>query len=64
MFGFMLMSPLGQFEVVNLLGLNAQIIGLINFCLTNYALYILLTVFTLVGLHFYADNENKLIPNK
>ena len=60
----MLISPLGQFEVVNLLGLNAQILGLINFCLTNYALYILLTVFTLVGLHFYADNENKLIPNK
>jgi F-type H+-transporting ATPase subunit a len=60
----MLMSPLAQFEVTNLLGLNAQILGLINFCITNYALYILLTIITVVGLHFYADNETKLIPNK
>ena len=61
---FMLMSPLAQFEVTNLLGLNAQILGLINLCITNYALYILLTIFTIIGLHFYADNETKLIPNK
>jgi F-type H+-transporting ATPase subunit a len=61
---FFLQSPLSQFEVSNLLGLNAQILGLINFCLTNYALYILLTIFTIVGLHFYADNESRLIPNK
>lgn len=60
----LLFSPLSQFEVTNLIGFNAQIIGLINFCLTNYALYIILTIITIVGLHFYGDNESKLVPNK
>jgi F-type H+-transporting ATPase subunit a len=64
MSNLILFSPLSQFEVTNLLGINAQILGLINLCITNYALYILLTVSTIIGFHYYGDNETRLIPNK
>lgn len=59
-----ILSPLSQFEVTSLLGINAQIIGIVNLCLTNFSLYILLVLFTILGWHFYGDNEFKLIPSK
>jgi F-type H+-transporting ATPase subunit a len=58
------MSPLSQFEVLNLIGINAPILNYLNLSLTNLGLYTILTLFTIVGLHTYGDNEFKLIPNK
>jgi len=57
-------SPLEQFEVTSLLGLNAPIIGYLNITLTNLALYSTLILLTIVGLHNMANNENKLLPSK
>jgi F-type H+-transporting ATPase subunit a len=57
-------SPLEQFEVTNLLGLNAPIFGYINITLTNLALYSTIIIFILVGLHYMGNNDTKLLPSK
>jgi F-type H+-transporting ATPase subunit a len=56
-------SPLEQFDVVDLISLNAPIFDYFNISLTNFALYSLITLFLILALHLYADNENKLIPS-
>ena len=59
-----IMSPLSQFEVISLIGLNAPILNYLNLSLTNFGLYTILTLCIILGLHTYGDNEFKLIPNK
>ncbi len=61
---FFILSPLSQFEVTSLIGLNAPILGHLNISLTNLALYACFILLIVVGLHFYGNNESKLIPNK
>ena len=56
-------SPLEQFEVVNLIGINAPILGHLNILLTNLALYSIFIFLVVIGLHFYGNNDNKIIPN-
>jgi F-type H+-transporting ATPase subunit a len=57
-------SPLEQFEVTSLLGLNAPIFGYLNLTLTNLALYSTLILFLIVGLHFMGNNNTRLLPSK
>jgi len=57
-------SPLEQFEVTSLISLNAPIFGYLNITLTNLALYSLLILFLIIGLHFLGNNETKLLPSK
>src|SRR5215475_8440000 len=57
-------SPLEQFEVTSLIGLNAPIFGYLNSNLTNLALYSCLILFLVVGIHYMGNNDAKLIPNK
>jgi F-type H+-transporting ATPase subunit a len=61
---FFVLSPLSQFEVTSLIGLNAPILGHLNISLTNLALYACFILLIVVGLHFYGINGSKLIPNK
>jgi F-type H+-transporting ATPase subunit a len=61
---FFVLSPLSQFEVTSLIGLNAPILGHLNISLTNLALYACFIFLIVVGLHLYGNNESKLIPNK
>ena len=61
---FIINSPLEQFEVTSLIGLNAPIFGYLNTSLTNLGLYSLLLLFLVVGLHYMGNNETKIIPNK
>jgi F-type H+-transporting ATPase subunit a len=56
-------SPLNQFEVTNLIGVNAPILGNLHLNLTNLSLYSIFVFLTVLGLHIYANNENKIIPN-
>ena len=60
---FLINSPLEQFEVVNLIGLNAPILGHLNILLTNLALYSSFIFLVVIGLQFYGNNDNKIIPN-
>jgi len=57
-------SPLEQFEVSSLLGLNAPILGYLNISLTNLALYSMLVLFIIVMLHYMANNDSKLVPSR
>ena len=57
-------SPLEQFEITSLIGLNAPLFGYINFTLTNLALYSIIILFIIVGLHFLGNNNTKLVPSK
>ncbi len=59
-----ILSPLSQFEVTSLIGLNAPILGHLNLTLTNLGLYSLFVLFVVVGLHYLGNNESKLIPSK
>ena len=56
-------SPLSQFEVHNLIGVNAPILGNLHLNLTNLSLYSIFVFLTILGLHVYANNDSKIIPN-
>lgn len=56
-------SPLSQFEVTNLIGVSAPILGNLHLNLTNLSLYSIFVFLTILGLHLYANNDNKIIPN-
>jgi F-type H+-transporting ATPase subunit a len=61
---FFINSPLEQFEVTNLLGLNAPIFGYLNLTITNLTLYLGLILILVVGLNYMGNNDNKLLPSK
>jgi len=57
-------SPLEQFEVTNLLSIQFPILGYITLTLTNMALYTIIILSIVLGFHYFANNESKLIPSK
>jgi F-type H+-transporting ATPase subunit a len=57
-------SPLEQFEVTNLIGLNAPILGYLNLTLTNLGLYSIIVLFLVIGLHYLGNNNTKIVPSK
>jgi len=61
-------SPLEQFEVSNLISLNAPILGYLNISITNLAVYSLIVFFLLISLHLAfkgtGSNNTKLIPSE
>nr|QXM15413.1 ATP synthase F0 subunit a [Leucoagaricus naucinus] len=59
-----ILSPLSQFEVTSLMGLNAPILGHLNLTLTNLGLYSLFVLFVVIGLHYLGNNDSNLIPSK
>jgi len=59
-----ILSPLSQFEVSSLIGLNAPILGHLNISITNLALYSCFILLIALGFHIYGNNDSKLIPSK
>jgi len=57
-------SPLEQFEVINLISLNAPIFGHLNLAFTTLSLYTLLVLIILIGFNLLGNNDVKLIPSK
>ena len=57
---FLINSPLEQFEVTSLIGINAPILGNLNITLTNLGLYSVLVLFLVIGLHYIGNNNKKL----
>ena len=57
-------SPLEQFEVTSLIGINAPLFGYINITLTNLALYSIIILSLIIGLHYLGNNNTKLVPSK
>lgn len=61
---FVILSPLEQFEVLNLISINAPLLGHLNLALTNLSLYTLLVLSILIGFHILGNNDVKLVPSK
>jgi F-type H+-transporting ATPase subunit a len=56
-------SPLDQFEIRNLLSLDAPILGNLHISLTNIGLYLTLGAFIVLTLSLLATNYNKVVSN-
>jgi F-type H+-transporting ATPase subunit a len=63
-FNTLLNSPLEQFEVTSILGLQIPMFGYITITITNLALYSIIVLILIIGMHYLGNNENKLIPSK
>jgi len=57
-------SPLDQFEIRNLLSLDAPILANIHASLTNIGLYLIVGMFLILSLNILATNYNKIVSNK
>ena len=60
---FITNSPLDQFEIRNLLSLNAPILGDFSLSLTNIGLYLTISGFLILSLSILTTNYNKLVSN-
>jgi F-type H+-transporting ATPase subunit a len=60
---FFVSSPLDQFEVTQLISLDAPFLGS-NLTLTNLGLYSILVVIVFLGLHFLSVNSQRVVPSR
>ena len=58
-----IISPLDQFEIRNLISINAPLLGNIYISLTNIGLYLTISIFLILTFSLLATNNNKIIPN-
>jgi hypothetical protein len=56
-------SPLDQFEIRNLLSLDAPILGNLSLSLTNIGLYLTIGGYLVFVLNLLATNNNKVVSN-
>jgi F-type H+-transporting ATPase subunit a len=63
MFFNVILSPLDQFEIRNLINLELNILGNIQISLTNIGLYLTLSAAMVLILNLLATNYNKIISN-
>lgn len=56
-------SPLDQFEIRNLISLDAPILGNLSLSLTNIGLYLTLGGYLVFVLNLMSTNNNKIISN-
>jgi F-type H+-transporting ATPase subunit a len=57
------LSPLDQFEIRDLLSINASLLGNSQISISNIGLYLSISTFIITMLSILATNYNKLIPN-
>ena len=57
-------SPLDQFEIRNLLSINAPILGNMHLSITNIGLYLTIGTFLILSLNLLATNYNKVVSNR
>ena len=56
-------SPLDQFEIRNLLSLDAPIFNNLHLSLTNIGLYLTIGTLSILALNVLATNYNKVVSN-
>jgi F-type H+-transporting ATPase subunit a len=56
-------SPLDQFEIRDLLSLDAPIVGNLHLSITNIGLFLTIGTIFILGLNTLATNNNKIISN-
>lgn len=60
---FNIASPLDQFEIRNLISLDAPILGNLSISLTNIGLYLIIGGYLVFILSIVATNNERIIPN-
>jgi len=60
---YFITSPLDQFEIRNLLSLNAPILGNLSLSLTNIGLYLTIAGYIVFVLNLVSTNNNKVVSN-
>lgn len=60
---YFITSPLDQFEIRNLLSLNAPILGNLSLSLTNIGLYLTIAGYLVFVLNLLSTNNNKVVSN-
>jgi len=56
-------SPLDQFEIRNLLSLDAPVLGNLSLSLTNTGLYLTIAGCVILVLNLLATNNNRVVSN-
>jgi F-type H+-transporting ATPase subunit a len=59
-----ILSPLTQFEIRDLLSLDAPVLGNLHIAITNIGLYLVLGAVFILGLNLLSTNYNRLVGNK
>jgi F-type H+-transporting ATPase subunit a len=57
-------SPLDQFEIRNLLSIDAPVLANMRLSLTNIGLYLTIGAFLILSLNVLATNYNKIVSDK
>lgn len=60
---YFITSPLDQFEIRNLLSINAPILGNLSLSLTNIGLYLTIAGYLVFVLNLVSTNNNKVVSN-
>jgi len=60
---FNIISPLDQFEIRDLISLNAPILGNLSLSLTNIGLYLTLGGYLVFVLSLLSNNNEKIVSN-
>jgi F-type H+-transporting ATPase subunit a len=58
-----IVSPLSQFEIRDLLSLDAPVLGNLHISITNIGLYLMVGGFFILALSLLTTNYNKLVGN-
>jgi F-type H+-transporting ATPase subunit a len=58
-----IVSPLNQFEIRDLLSLDAPVLGNLHLSITNIGLYLMISAFFILALNLLSTNYNKLVGN-
>jgi len=61
---FIVLSPLDQFEIRDLISINLSIFNNSHISLTNIGLYLIISSMIILGFNKLANNYNKLISNR
>jgi hypothetical protein len=56
-------SPLDQFEIRNLLSLDAPVLGNLHISLTNIGLYLTIGALLILTMNVLATNYNRVVSN-
>lgn len=56
-------SPLDQFEIRDLISIDAPLLSNLHLSITNITLYLIISLFLIVSLIVCSDNFNKLVSN-
>jgi F-type H+-transporting ATPase subunit a len=58
-----IVSPLNQFEIRDLLSLDAPVLGNLHISITNIGLFLMIGAFFILALNLLSTNYNKLVGN-